>query len=129
MYKLSCHSSLALVNEEGKASGAFADGACVDGTCVDGACAGGACTDRACAGGACTDGACTDGACAGGACADGACTDGACIGGVCTDGVYNIIYGKSPASVPPGNSRFIYIEGFIRLKILLRLKKAEDLLI
>ena len=62
LYKLGCHSSLALVNEEGKASGAFTDGACT----------GGACRDRACAGGACTDKAVVDRACTGGAYADGA---------------------------------------------------------
>ena len=62
LYKLGCHSSLALVNKESKASGA----------CTDRACADGACTDRACAGGACTDKAVVDRACTGGAYADGA---------------------------------------------------------
>jgi len=40
LYKLGCHGSLALVNEEGEVSGACAGGACVDGACADGACAG-----------------------------------------------------------------------------------------
>ena len=67
LYKLSCCRSLALVKEEGKASGACAGGACADGACVggacaDGACVGGACVDRACAGGACVGGACVGGA-------------------------------------------------------------------
>ena len=39
-YELGCRGSLALVNEEGKASGASADRACADGACVGGACAG-----------------------------------------------------------------------------------------
>jgi hypothetical protein len=52
LYELGCRRSLALVKEEGKASGA--------------------CADEACAGGACADGACADGACVGGACVDGA---------------------------------------------------------
>jgi hypothetical protein len=50
-YEFGCRSSLALVNKEGKASGA--------------------CADVAYAGGACTDGACTDGGCADGGCVDG----------------------------------------------------------
>ena len=88
LYKLSCHGSLALVNEEGEASGACADGACADGACAGGACADGACADgawadEACVGGACADGACADGACVGGACADRACVDGACADGAC----------------------------------------------
>ena len=57
LYKLGCHGSLALVNEEGEAN-------------------------RACAGGAYADGACADGACVGGACADGACADGAAYWGI-----------------------------------------------
>jgi hypothetical protein len=69
LYKLGCHSSLALVNERVKAGGACADRACADGGCADGAFADGACTD----------GAFTDGACIGGACADGACIDGAVV--------------------------------------------------
>jgi hypothetical protein len=71
-YELGCRGSLALVNEEGEASGACLGGACADGACVDGACADGACVDGACADGACVGGACVDGACADGACADGA---------------------------------------------------------
>ena len=67
-YELGCRGSLALVNEEGKASGA--------------------CADRACADEACADGACTDRACVGGACADVACIGGAYIGGACTDGAW-----------------------------------------
>ena len=55
-YELGCRGSLALVDEEGEASGA----------CVHGGCAGGGC-----AGGACTGGGCTDGARADGGCADG----------------------------------------------------------
>ena len=81
LYKLSCHSSLALVNEEGEASGA-----CADGACTGGACTGGACTDGACVDGACMDGACAGGACADEACVDGACAGGGCVGGSCTDG-------------------------------------------
>jgi len=69
LYKLGCHSSLALVNEEGEASGACADGAC------------------------------------------------------------DIVYGKSPTSVPLGNNRFVYIEGPIRLEILLSLNKVKNLLV
>ena len=57
MYKLSCHGSLALVNE-GKASGAYTDGACTGGACADGAV-----VDRACTGGAFADKACVDRAC------------------------------------------------------------------
>jgi hypothetical protein len=72
-YELVCCGSLALVNEEGEASGA-----CVGGACADGACVGGACAD-----GACADGACASRACAGEACAGGACVDGACVGGAC----------------------------------------------
>ena len=94
LYKLSCHSSLALVNEEGEASGACVDGACADGACVDGACAGGACTDGACAGGACTDGAC-GGACADGACGDRACADGVCADKACMDGACRPIMSSS----------------------------------
>jgi len=48
---------LALVKEEGKASGACVGGACADGACVDRACA-----DEACVGGAYADRACVDGA-------------------------------------------------------------------
>ena len=66
LYGLGCRGSLALVNEEGKASGACANGACADGACANGACANGACADRACADGACAGGACVDGAVAGG---------------------------------------------------------------
>jgi hypothetical protein len=66
-YELGCRGSLALVNEEGEASGA-----CIGGACTNGACAGGACIDGAYRDGACTDRACTGGACIGGACADGA---------------------------------------------------------
>ena len=33
LYKLSCYSSLALVNEEGKANRVCMDGACADGVC------------------------------------------------------------------------------------------------
>jgi hypothetical protein len=36
LYKLGCHGSLALVNEEGEASGACADGACAGRACADG---------------------------------------------------------------------------------------------
>ena len=157
LYKFSCYSSLALVNE-GEASGACADGACADGACVDGACADGACTDgacgngacadrvcvgRVCAGGACTggacvDGACVDGACAGGAFADGACVDGACVGGACADGAFmdgaftdracDIVYGKSPG-VPSGSGGFVYIEGPIRPEILLSLNEVKNPLV
>jgi hypothetical protein len=42
LYELGCRRSLALVKEEGKASGA-----CAGGACADGACAGGACVDGA----------------------------------------------------------------------------------
>ena len=92
LYKLGCHSSLALVNKEGEASGACSDRACADRACAGEACADGACADGACAGGACVDGACTDEACTGGVCvgrayADGACTDGACGSGACADRV------------------------------------------
>ena len=52
LYKLSCRRSLALVKEEGKASGACAGGACTDGACVGGACADGVCVGGACVGGA-----------------------------------------------------------------------------
>ena len=69
LYKLSCRGSLALVKEEGEASGACADGACAGRASVDGACVGGAC-----AGGAYAGRASIEGACVGGACADGACT-------------------------------------------------------
>ena len=62
LYELGCRRSLALVKEEGKASGACADEACVGGACADGACA-----DEACVGGACADGACVGGACVDGA--------------------------------------------------------------
>ena len=91
LYKFGCHSSLALVNEEGEASGACADGACTGGACADGACTDGACVDRVCAGGAFADGACVGGAFVDGACVDGVCTggaftDGACVDGVCADG-------------------------------------------
>ena len=37
LYRLSYYRSLALVKEEGKASGACADGACVGGAYIDGA--------------------------------------------------------------------------------------------
>jgi len=57
LYRLSCRRSLALVKEEGKASGACAGGACADRAYVDGAYA-----DEACIGGACADRACIDGA-------------------------------------------------------------------
>ena len=86
LYKLGCHSSLALVNKEGEASGACADRACVDGACADRACTGGACAGGACVDGACTDGACIGGACAGRACADEACAGGGCVDGGCADG-------------------------------------------
>jgi hypothetical protein len=109
LYKLSCYGSLALVNEEGEASGACADGACVGGACVDGACA---------------DGACIDGACGGGACAG-----GVCVGRACVDGACDIVYGKSPASIPLGNSGFVYIKGPIKLEILLSLNKAKNPLV
>ena len=95
---------MALVIEEGEASGA--------------------CTDGACIGGACVDGACVDGACV-----DGACMDRACTGGVCADGVCDIIYGKSPTGVPLGNGGFVYIKGPIRLEILLSLNKTKNLLV
>jgi hypothetical protein len=52
LYKLSCHSPLALVNE-GKASGASADGACAGGAYIGGVCVNEACVDGACANGAC----------------------------------------------------------------------------
>ena len=48
LYELGCRRSLALVKEEGKASGAYAGGACADVACV-----GGAYADRAYVGGAC----------------------------------------------------------------------------
>jgi hypothetical protein len=80
-YELGCRSSLALVNEDGKAGGACANGACAGGACI-----GGACTNGACGGGACVDGACMDGAFIDGACADGACTGGGCIDGGCIGG-------------------------------------------
>jgi hypothetical protein len=51
LYGLGCRRSLALVKEEGKASGACVGGACADGACVDGAC-----VDGACVGGAYVDG-------------------------------------------------------------------------
>ena len=51
-YELGCRGSLALVDEEGEASGACADVACADVACI-----GGACADRACAGGTFTGGA------------------------------------------------------------------------
>jgi hypothetical protein len=85
-YELGCRGSLALVNEEGEASGACIGGACTNGACGGGACAGGACIGGACANGACAGRACVDGACAGGACADGACVGGACMGGACVGG-------------------------------------------
>ena len=50
MYELGCRRSLALVKEEGKASGAYTGGACADRVYVGGVCVGGACTDRACVG-------------------------------------------------------------------------------
>jgi len=50
LYKLGCCGSLALVKEEGEASGACVGGACADRVCVDGAC-----VDGACVGGACVD--------------------------------------------------------------------------
>ena len=78
-----------------------------------------ACIDRACAGGAYINRACVDGACVGRACIDKACADGA----------YNIIYNKSPASIPPGNSGFIYINGPIKLEILLSLNEVKNLLV
>ena len=67
LYKLGCRSSLVLVNEGGKASGAYVDGACAGGACadgavVDGAYADGACIDRTCADGTCADGTYTGGA-------------------------------------------------------------------
>ena len=52
LYELGCRGSLALVKEEGEASGA-----CVGGACAGGACAGGASVEGACVGGACADGA------------------------------------------------------------------------
>ena len=55
LYRLGCRRSLALVKEEGKASGAYAGGACADGACVDGACADEAYIGRACADRACVD--------------------------------------------------------------------------
>ena len=113
MYKLSCHSSLALVNKGGKASEACMDGACADGACADKACAGGACIGKACVDGAYTDKACIN---------------RACRGGACVDRAYNIIYIKSP-SVPSGNGKFVYIKGPIRLEILLNLNKAKNLLV
>jgi hypothetical protein len=48
LHELGCRGSLALVNEEGKASGAFSDGACADGACAGGACIGGACCQIIC---------------------------------------------------------------------------------
>ena len=59
-----------------------------------------------------------DGACAGGAFADGACVDGAC----------DIVYGKSPG-VPSGNGGFVYIEGPIKLEILLSLNEVKNPLV
>ena len=80
-YELSCRGSLALVDEEGEASGACADRACAGGACTDGDCIGGACADEACVGGACAGKACADEACAGRACVDVACVDIACTDG------------------------------------------------
>ena len=53
LYELSCRNSLALVNKDSKASGAYADRACADGAYTDGAYADGACADGACASVAC----------------------------------------------------------------------------
>jgi len=64
-----------------------------------------------------------------GACGGGACAGGVCVGRACADGACDIIYGKSPASVPLGNGRFIYIKGPIRLEILLSLNEAKNLLV
>ena len=99
LYKLSCHSSLALVNK-GEASRAYTDGACAGKTCTDGACADRACVDRACAGRAF---------------ADGACAGGAYAGRACMDGARDIVYSKSPIS--PGNGGFVSIKGPKRLEI------------
>jgi hypothetical protein len=41
----------------------------------------------------------------------------------------DVVYGKSPAGVPPGNGGFVYIEGPIRLKILLSLEEAKSSLV
>jgi hypothetical protein len=110
LYELGCRSFLALVNEEGKASGACADRACAGGTCVDGACTGGAYTDEACADGACGPIASSSWV-------------GCWAGWEC-----DIVYGKGPAGVPPGNGGFVYIEGPIRPEILLSLKEVKNLL-
>ena len=72
LYKLSCHNSLALVNEEGKASGAYADRAYTDKAYLGKAYVGEACADKAC-----TDKAYIGGAYAGEVCVDKAYIDGA----------------------------------------------------
>jgi hypothetical protein len=51
------------------------------------------------------------------------------VGRACADGACDIVYSESPASVPLGNSRFVYIKGPIRLEILLSLNKAKNLLV
>ena len=60
MYKLSCHSSLALVSKEGKANKAYINRACVDGAYTDRACVDKACVNKAYMDGACADKAYTD---------------------------------------------------------------------
>ena len=82
-YELSCRSSLALVNKEGKASRAYTDRACADRAYTDGAYIGGACI-----GGAYTGRACADKACAGGAYIDRAYTGRGYTDGGYTDGGY-----------------------------------------
>ena len=62
LYRLSCYSSLTLVNKEGEASRAFADRACADVVYIGGGYIGGAYIDGAC-GGACVGKACADKAC------------------------------------------------------------------
>jgi len=51
------------------------------------------------------------------------------VDGACVDGACDIVYGKSPASVPPGNGGFVYIEGPIRPEILLSLNEAKNPLV
>ena len=65
LYKLSCHGSLALVNEEGKASGAYMGGAYTDRAYVGKAYADRDCADKAYVDEAYIGRACIDGACVG----------------------------------------------------------------
>ena len=88
LYKLSCRSSLALVNKDGEASEACAEGTCVDGAYIDKSCAGRGCADGAYTGGAYTDGGCTGRSCTGGAYIGGACVGGVCTNRACADRAY-----------------------------------------